>query len=90
MGLFQALRRLTAHDRRIRDAEEALRELERRCDALDLEGRDLRDTARRMLNRANAQRRWISEKEAKEEPNGDGRISVDELNQAIMEGRYAP
>lgn len=88
MGLFSALRRLTAHDRRISDAEETVRQLGRRLDAVELEGAELRDQARRMLNRANAQRRWIQEREGPDGtvPINGGAVTADELNALIRRG----
>ena len=72
--------------KRIRDAEDAISDLRREFNNLALDTADLQDKARRMLNRANAQRRHIDAKESQEPDNGQ--TSLDDLNRLIQEGRY--
>lgn len=76
-------------DRRIREVEHTVEDLSRKLSAALLDIEDTQDKARRMLNRANAQRRWLEAREG----GGNGETApttVDELNELIREGRYKP
>lgn len=80
-------KRFQTLERRIDTVAEELSALRREVESSILDADDLRDTARRMLNRANAQRRWIEEKEKNGDPVHVSE-SLDTINQRIQEGRY--
>lgn len=73
-------------DRRISELELEVERIRGELKSSVLDADELRDQARRMLNRANAQRRWIEQREDK--PNGDQKKTPEEINQLIMDGLW--
>jgi len=74
-------KRFETLNRRIADLEILVERIQGELKSSVLDADELRDQARRMLNRANAQRRWIEDKADK--PNGE--LHPDSINQRILD-----
>lgn len=73
--------------RRIDELELLVERIQGELKSSLLDADELRDQARRMLNRSNAQRRWIEQKDP-ERPNGDHKLTHEEINSLIQDGRW--